>query len=589
MTAIYVDFGKQMEEERKAWGTALDSTKADPSSKPPIPGTQALWKGLSILRLIADSDQPLRFSDLTDLSGLPKGTLHRILQALIDFRFIRIDEIDQTYKLGTRLFEMAHKVWSEFDLRGAAEPELYRLQGLSEETIRLGILQDDAILIIDQKETLHPLRLDPGIGKRLQLHANAMGKAILAHLPPAEFNQIMQRIELTRLTANTITSHDEFARHMDLGKARGYAISVEEQFDGINSIAAPILDHTGKPLGAISITGGAYRLSTSKLHSLGRDVIEAARRISGNVGANYMSIAVKKKPTSNNSTFWECKVSSQAFLGEGPHWNAKENTLEWVDILEPSAHISDPISGKDLSIKLPEILGAMVPRRRGGHVAVTQFGYRAVDLETGKMTPLATPENMSGCRFNDGKCDAKGRFWAGTLALDASPNQGALYCLEENGKLRKVLDGLDISNGLGWNADSTKMYLTDSGKRIIYVMDYDLGSGTISNQRVFAKLNEEDGSPDGLAVDSEGGVWSAIWDGWRVVRFDADGVIDRVIQLPVPRPTSCAFGGPDLTTLYVTSARIRLSSSLLAEAPLSGSVFAIETGIKGVEVSEFAG
>lgn len=589
MTAIYVDFGARMKEEREAWGSVLGGAGSDSSSKGPVPGTQALWKGLSVLKIVAEASAPVRFSTLLELSGLPKGTLHRILQALMDFRFIRLDESDQTYRLGPHLFEMAHKVWDEFDLRGASEPELFRLQALSDETSRLAVMEGDGILIIDQKETLHPLRLGLGVGKRLSLHASAMGKAILAHLPPAQLDQILRKIDLARLTANTITSTEELSRHLDLTKARGYAISVEEQFDGINSVAAPILDHRGQPLGAISITGGAYRLSAEKLHSLGRDLIESARRISGNVGESLMSIAVHRRPVVTHASTWECSVSSQAFLGEGPHWNTAEQKLEWVDILEPAAHISVPEAGIDNKVQLPEIVGAMVPRKRGGHIAVTQYGFRAVDISSGKMTPIAAPEDMTGLRFNDGKCDAKGRFWAGTVALDASPNRGSLYCLEENGKLRKVLDGLHISNGIGWNADSTRMYLTDSGERTIYVFDYDLASGRLENQRVFARLNDDDGSPDGLAVDSEGGVWSAIWDGWRVVRFDADGVIDRVVDLPVPRPTSCAFGGPDLKTLYVTSARIRLSSSLLAEAPLSGSVFAIDAGIRGVPVATFAG
>ncbi|MBU3005573.1 SMP-30/gluconolactonase/LRE family protein [Paraglaciecola arctica] len=577
-----------MKDERDAWGDALGVSPCNVQKKVPVPGTQALWKGLSILKIIAEAPSSVRFSQLMELSGQPKGTLHRILQALIEFRLVRVDA-EQTYTLGTRLFEMAHKVWNDFDLRGAAEPELIRLQKLSNETSRLGVFEDNSILIIDQKETMNPLRLELGVGKKLQLHASAMGKSMLAHLSPSDFSSAMVNCPLERFTANTIINEAEFMRHLDLVKARGYAISVEEQFVGVNSVAAPILDNAGKPIGSVSIAGGTYSLTQERLHSLGREVIEAARRISGHVGESFMSIATKRQPTKSGNNNWECVVASESFLGEGPHWNDELQRLEWVDILEPAAHISNPETGEDKTIHLPEIVGAMVPRRRGGHVAVTQFGYRTVDLSTGAMLPLATPSDIEGCRFNDGKCDAKGRFWAGTLALDASPGKGALYCLEENGKLTKVLSDLHISNGIGWNADSTKMYLTDSGEKTIYVFDFELSSGLLSNRQVFAQLRDEEGSPDGLTVDMEGGVWSAIWDGWRVVRFDQYGVIDRVIDLPVPRPTSCAFGGKDLSTLYITSARIRLSSEALSESPLSGSVFAVETGIKGVPINSFAG
>ncbi|MBU3021344.1 SMP-30/gluconolactonase/LRE family protein [Aestuariibacter sp. A3R04] len=584
-----INGSKLMNNEREAWGKVLANSDEEENSKVPIPGTQALWKGLTILKLISESPKELRFSDLMDVSGLPKGTLHRILQALVEFRLLRYDQNEQTYKLGTRLFEMAHKVWSGFDLRGAADPELQRLQRLSVETSRLGIIDDGGVLIIDQKESPNPLRLELGVGKKVQLHASAMGKAILAHLPPTELAETLSTLELTRFSANTITNFSEFTRHLDLVKARGYAISVEEQFLGVSSVSAPILDYYGKPIGAVSIVGGSYSLSIERLHSLGREVIESARRIAGNVGESYMSIANKRRPSITGSNRWDCVVSCDAFLGEGPHWNEEKQHLEWVDILEPSVHVSLPEIGQDSSFHVPEIIGAIVPRRRGGHVAVTQLGYRAVDLAKGEMSTLATPDDMDGCRFNDGKCDPKGRFWAGTLALDAAPNKGGLYCLEPSGKLRKVLSNLHISNGLGWNADASKMYLADSGKREIYQFDYDLAAGSLSNKKLFAKLSEEDGSPDGMAIDAEGGVWCAIWDGWKVIRFDADGIIDRVIDLPVPRPTSCAFGGKDLKTLYVTSARIRLSAEMLAEAPLSGSVFALDVGVSGVPVSTFAG
>jgi sugar lactone lactonase YvrE len=149
--------------------------------------------------------------------------------------------------------------------------------------------------------------------------------------------------------------------------------------------------------------------------------------------------------------------------------------------------------------------------------------------------------------------------------------------------------GFTISNGLGWSPDDTRFYFTDSAARTIYVYDYDIDTGAIANRRVFAQLAEGVGTPDGLSVDSEGFVWSAHWDGWCITRYDPDGKVDRVLNLPVPRPTSCTFGGPNLDILYVTSARIRLSAHQLAEAPLSGGVFAIRAGVRGQADMPFAG
>jgi sugar lactone lactonase YvrE len=169
------------------------------------------------------------------------------------------------------------------------------------------------------------------------------------------------------------------------------------------------------------------------------------------------------------------------------------------------------------------------------------------------------------------------------------PNRGALWRIDASGTAEKMDDGFHICNGLGWSPDDTRMYFTDSGKRKIWVYDYDIDAGRIANRRLFAETPEETGVPDGLAVDAEGHVWSANWDGWSITRYAPDGQVNKMINLPVPRPTSCAFGGPDMTTLYITTARIRLSASVLLEAPLSGSVLAVETGVRGQVEPRFAG
>jgi sugar lactone lactonase YvrE len=147
--------------------------------------------------------------------------------------------------------------------------------------------------------------------------------------------------------------------------------------------------------------------------------------------------------------------------------------------------------------------------------------------------------------------------------------------------------GFHVSNGIGWSPDDRVMYFADSAHGKIYAYDFDLDSGEVANRRAFVSMPEGNGLPDGLSVDSEGGVWVACWDGWSVTRYGPDGVVDRIVPLPVPRPTSCTFGGPDLTTLFVTTARIRLSSQVLADAPLSGSVLAVDAGVRGQSETVF--
>ncbi|SEQ24681.1 transcriptional regulator, IclR family [Faunimonas pinastri] len=557
---------------------------------PSTPGVQALTRGIQLLDLVAGFRGAPRFTDLLDLTGMPKGTLHRLLQALAEERLLKLDPRDQTYRLGSRVFEWAHKVWDEFDLRGAAEPELERLRDLTGEAIRIGILDAGTVLYIDQREVSQPLRLNNGVGSRVEPHASGLGKAILAHLSLEKRRALLSGGVLEQKTPNTVVEPEELGRQLDLIKARGYAVSVDEQNFGISSVAAAILDHRAEPIAAVGIIGPSFRLPPDRLHALGREVIESARRITGNIGESAMSLAVQPRPLGPDRADVRCVIPASTFLGEGPHWSERAGRLYFVDILAPSVCVGDPEAGTYTSLAVPELVGFLIPRRSGGFIAGMHGEVRGLDLDSGATSVIAHPEaDRPGHRFNDGKCDRKGRLWAGTLAIDTSPSQGRLWRVDADGTATEMDRGFRVSNGLGWSPDDRTFYFTDTARQQIYAYDFDLERGAIANRRVFVTVPESEGRPDGLTVDAEGFVWSAHWDGWCVTRYDPAGKVERVINLPMPRPTSCVFGGPDMTTLFVTSARIRLSAAQLAEAPLSGSVFAIDTGIRGLAGQEFAG
>lgn len=552
------------------------------------PGMQALTRGLTVIELAAAAPKPVRFKDLLEASGLPKGTLHRILQTLVKARYLKLEPREQTYRLGARPFELAHRVWDQFDLRGAAAPELERLCEMTGETVRLGVLDEGRVLYIDQREAPRPLRIANGVGARAAVHASALGKAIVSHLAPAERRLILAEQNLTAFTDHTIVATGDFERQLNVIKARGYAISIGEQHEGISAVAAPILDHKAEPLGAIGILAPSSRLAETELHALGREVMDAARRISGNIGELAMSLNINPRPLGIVRDDVTCAIPGADFLGEGPHWMAERGRLVWVDILAPAVVTGDPETGAREARAMPELIGVVVPKRSGGFIAATETGIHA--LEEGGLRLLAEPErDRPGNRFNDGKCDARGRFWVGSLAITTQPDRGQLWRYDPDGGLHLMETGVHIANGLGWSPDYRRFYFTDSGRRTIWVYDFDLERGEIANRRVFVELGEAEGVPDGLAVDAQGHVWSAHWDGWCVTRYDPQGQVERVVTLPVPRPTSCVFGGPGMTTLYVTSARVRLSSQQLAEAPWSGSVLAVETGICGMPVADFAG
>ncbi|HZF77844.1 MAG TPA: SMP-30/gluconolactonase/LRE family protein [Acetobacteraceae bacterium] len=553
-------------------------------------GTQALVRALRLLDIVAAAPAPVRTAAIAEQAGLSRATVHRMLGALAEAGLLRQDPDAGAWRLGLKVFEMAHRVWDSLDLRGAAEPELARLATVSNETARLAVPDGDGCIYVDQREAARPgVRLGNGVGARTVLHASAVGKVILAHLPPPERRRRLAALRLTPLTTATITSNTVFQRDLDLVKARGYAVSVEETVEGVAAVAAPVLNHLSEPIAAVCVVGPSFRLPADRLHALGREVIEAARRISGNAGHVEMSIATTR-PSAPPSPGIRLAIGTRPFLGEAPVWLAEAGRLAWVDILAPAIHLGDPGSGEERVIPVPELVGAVVPRRAGGFVATIGNAIRLWDPQGGAGAVLAVPEpDKAMNRFNDGKCDRAGRFFAGTMALDAGPGQGTLWRLDPDLRLAAIETGVHVSNGLGWSPDDRTFYFIDTGARTVYAYDYDLATGAATNRRPFVVVPDAQGKPDGLAVDEQGFVWVALWDGWSVARYAPDGRLDRLVSLPVPRPTSLAFGGTDLRTLFITSARVRLSAAQLAEAPLSGSVFALDAGVAGVPVGSFGG
>jgi sugar lactone lactonase YvrE len=284
-----------------------------------------------------------------------------------------------------------------------------------------------------------------------------------------------------------------------------------------------------------------------------------------------------------------CVVDARAEVGEGPMWDDRAEVLWWVDIKGQQLFRFDPAGGENRAWAMPERIGCVVPRRNGGLIGAFQTGFKEIDPQTGAITPIADPEpEQPGNRFNDGKCDPRGRLFAGTMDDAEVACTGTLYRLDSDLSIHVMRREVYISNGLGWSPDERTMYYTDSPRRLIWAYDYEPDTGTMANEGVFARIPDDAGVPDGLCVDAEGFVWSAHWGGWRLTRYAPDGRIDRVLEMPVPQPSSCAFGGPDLATLYVTSAAIGMSEADLAKAP-GGGLFAVDVGVRGLPTSRFAG
>ena len=276
----------------------------------------------------------------------------------------------------------------------------------------------------------------------------------------------------------------------------------------------------------------------------------------------------------------ELLQDARAHLGEGPSWSAADGRLLWVDITAGEVHALDPVTGLDDVVQVGEDVGAVVPTDRPGTVAVAVRRGLGL-LADGAVTLLADVHgDDASIRMNDGKADPQGRFVAGSMAYDFAPGAASLYRLEHDGSLTTLLDGLTVSNGLAWSADGRTLWFVDTGSPQVDRLTY--GDDGVSGRALAVDLSAEVGSPDGMTVDAEGMLWVAMWGGSAVLRVSpVDGrVVDRV-ELPVTQPTSCAFGGPDLATLFVTSARYGLGADELALQPEAGGVFAVRTTVPG--------
>jgi sugar lactone lactonase YvrE len=284
-----------------------------------------------------------------------------------------------------------------------------------------------------------------------------------------------------------------------------------------------------------------------------------------------------------------CAARSENILGEGPLWDSERATLYWVDIVRGTLHWLEPDSGTTGAWQLGVRATAIALRKDSSFLLATDRGLGVFDRTTVKLKLRLHPEpERSQNRTNDGHADARGRFWFGTMRDGGEERTGALYRLDSDWSCTRVLDGLGIPNTLLCTPDCATLYFADSKDTVLYKFSVDR-AGNLSERRVFARGDESAGTPDGSALDEHGFLWNAQWGGSRIVRYAPDGSIDRIVALPVRQPTSCAFGGRALSTLFVTSARQGLDGEQLSRAPLSGNLFAFAPGVRGQPMPIFGG
>lgn len=516
-------------------------------------GTGALDKALDVLDVIGQVPSGLSQSELAERLQLPRTTVYRLLATLISRGLLRRDPLRKVYCLGFRCFEMARQVYAMPDLAAAAAVEIRLLRDLTGETSYLAVLDGLDVLSLDRCDGAHSQRSAAILGQRKPVYCTSQGKAILSALGPEERDGIVRDLALKALTPHTITTRRRLQAELSIVASRGYAVDDEEIVLGVRCVGAPIVDPQGQVRGAISVAGPAYRLTRARLDLLGPEVAEAARRIGAQLQSSPMQTDdVAVRPVSGQ---W-------AFQGNFVGWHAESGRLYWADVLAPALHVaglnaSGVMEDRELAPLDSPVLGMLV--RQNEILVVQAQGAWTLSLDGEQQQSFPWPPGvvLALCQ------DAAGAVWVAIETVGGS----AVGRVEPNGRLDVKWHVTERLQSLRWHVIERMFYATapDSGSILVLHPQQQA-------VRRLATIPKGSGHISGLAFDSEGGVWTALRDGWSIIRLTADGAMDQVLGLPVPCPTDLTFS-EDGSKLFVVTARQPVPLDTLASAPLSGRLF----------------
>lgn len=516
-------------------------------------GTGALEKALDVLEVIGQVPSGLSQSELADRLQLPRTTVYRLLATLISRGLLRRDPLRKVYCLGFRCFEMARQAYAMPDLAAAAAVEIRLLRDLTGETSYLAVLDGLDVLSLDRCDGAHSQRSSAILGQRKPVYCTSQGKAILSALGPQERESIVRDLALKALTPHTITNRRRLQAELDISASRGYAVDDEEIVLGVRCVGAPIVDSQGQVRGAISVAGPAYRLTRTRLDLLGPEVAEAARRIGAQLQSTSAHIDdVAIRPVAGR---W-------AFHGNFVEWNAKADRLYWADVLAPAIHVTEISSAgvaedRELLQLDSPVTGMLV--RRDSLLLLQEQGACTLSMDAEERTPIPWPAGVVQALCED----ADANVWCAMETVGGS----AVGRVGPDGRLDVKWHVTERLQNLQWHTGEQTFFAIAPDSGSILVLHP--GQQTI---RRLATIPKGSGYISGLAFDAQGGVWTALRDGWSVIRLTSDGATDYVIGLPVPCPTDLTFS-KDGNKLYVVTARQSVALDTLISAPLSGRLF----------------
>lgn len=544
------------EDDRNAWG------EAGPLSHKPLVGTAALQKAFDLIDIIGGSTGFTSLAELMRRTGMPRATLYRMLAALSARGLIRHDPTTQGYCLGFHLIELAQNVWSRNDLVSVAATELRRLRDMTGETSYLAVLHEGSVRSLGRFDGAHSRRSSAALGANKPLHCTSQGKAILSHMSQAQVRALL-RDPLQRFTDRTITDIGQLLAHLEITQARGFATDDEEIRNDTRCVGAAILDPAGYPIAAISVAGPSFRITSERAAQLGPELAAAAERISSELNRGAGNIA------SSGSTA-QPAAGPTAFFGSSCLWSVSRQEVAWIDRRAPAAHWTSATTQSILLDALERDVDAAVLEPRGMAVFSAANIVRIDEHNNIERLPLHHSHRVSAARV-----DEEGQVWLATFDPDSKMSHIGILTAGAIDKAVWTLEG-EVSD-MVMGPDPGQIFVTVPERHVIYVLSKNDG-----RKRIFSRFPSASGQPIGLAMDSEGRLWVAAHQGWSLIRLDADGELERVLPLPVPAPTSLAFGGPDLRQLYVATARIGLSSETLRSAPLSGRLLRLDVAIGGL-------
>jgi len=519
-------------------------------------GARTLLRGLDILLIIAEFRTPPSFGDLQRETGIAKATLSRLLTALRSRKLIYLDQRTRRYSPGSRVLDLTRRTLDKSALMKAAKPELARLAARLGRPIVLMLPDGDEVFVLDFEDpdarNIRLVRVWP----RQPLADTAAGLALLSARADAP-------------------GEVESSVAVNLAKALGYAVHHAKSDSGLPvSVAAPITDAGDHPIGAISCLFETADYSAEQMHEAGRMISDAARRASGNVTFGELFSFARAEPAQPPEPDLEVMKSHRDFNAENPIWSQRRQTLFWLDTLAPALRWLKPESGQTGRVDLPDLFGGMALAPDGKLILAGRPGVCSFDFETEQLSLMINPErDQPHMRFNTANVDRQGALWAGTMPLDLVSSQGRLYRIGVDLNPQIKLPTIYLPKNVDWSPDGSELYVSDGKVGVLFAFDVKEGAADLSEPRVLVQGNNSVGNPNGIAVDVEGGIWTAMLGGWAVHRYWPDGTLDKRISLPIPMPTNVAFAGADLHDLYITSTYLRVPPDFSDRATLSGRLF----------------